>query len=61
MEFWLLPLIMILYEFYAETYRNRGGGPTPYFSIASDASNHGSSRMFPVAIKFRRPQDGMKN
>jgi hypothetical protein len=25
---------------------------TPYFSNASDASNHGSSKMFPVAIKF---------
>jgi hypothetical protein len=34
---------------------------TPYFSIASDASNHGSSKMFPVAIKFWTPQDGMHN
>jgi hypothetical protein len=34
---------------------------TPYFSIASDASNHGSSKMFPVAIKFWTPQDGMQN
>jgi hypothetical protein len=37
------------------------GDPTPYFSIASDASNYGSSRMFPVAIQFWRPQDGMQN
>jgi hypothetical protein len=35
--------------------------PTPYFSIASDASNHGTSKMFPVAIKFWTPQDGMHN
>jgi hypothetical protein len=34
---------------------------TPYFSITSDASNHGSSKMFPVAIKFWTPQDGMHN
>jgi hypothetical protein len=34
---------------------------TPYFSIASDASNHVSSRMFPVAIKFWTPQNGMQN
>jgi hypothetical protein len=34
---------------------------TPYFSIASDASNYGSSRMFPVAIIFWTPQDGMHN
>jgi hypothetical protein len=34
---------------------------TPYFSIASDASNHGSSKMFPVAIKFWTPQDGTHN
>jgi hypothetical protein len=34
---------------------------TPYFSIASDASNYGSSRMFPVAIQFWTPQDGMHN
>jgi hypothetical protein len=29
---------------------------TPYFSIASDASNYGSSRMIPVAIQFWTPQ-----
>jgi hypothetical protein len=34
---------------------------TPYFSIASDASNHGSSKMFPVAITFWTPQDDMHN
>jgi hypothetical protein len=34
---------------------------TLYFSIASDASNYGSSRMFPVAIQFWTPQDGMQN
>jgi hypothetical protein len=34
---------------------------TPYFWIASDASNYGSSRMFPVAIHFLRPQDDMQN
>jgi hypothetical protein len=32
---------------------------TPYFSIASNVYNHGSSKMFPVAIKFWTPQDGM--
>jgi hypothetical protein len=31
------------------------------FSIASDASNYGSSRMFPVAIHFWTPQDGVQN
>jgi hypothetical protein len=34
---------------------------TLYFSIASDASNYGSSRMFPVAIQLWTPQDGMQN
>jgi hypothetical protein len=34
---------------------------TTYFLIASDASNHGSSKMFPVATKFWTPQDGMQN
>jgi hypothetical protein len=34
---------------------------TQYFSIASDASNHGSSKMIPVAIKFWTPQDGTHN
>jgi hypothetical protein len=34
---------------------------TPYFPIASDAFNYGSSRMFPVAIQLWTPQDGMQN
>jgi hypothetical protein len=34
---------------------------TPCFSIASDASNYGSSRIFPVAMQFWIPQDGMQN
>jgi hypothetical protein len=34
---------------------------TPCFSIESDLSNYGSSRMFPVAIQFWGPQDGMQN
>jgi hypothetical protein len=34
---------------------------TPYFLIASDSSSHGSSKVFPVAIKFWTPQDGMQN
>jgi hypothetical protein len=34
---------------------------TPYFSISSDVSNYGSSRMFPVPIQFWGPQHGMHN
>jgi hypothetical protein len=34
---------------------------TPYFSIESDASNYGSSRVFPVALQFWTPQDSMQN
>jgi hypothetical protein len=34
---------------------------TPYFSIASDASNYGSSKMFPLAIQFWTSQDVMHN
>ena len=33
----------------------------PFFSIASDASNHGTTKLFPLAVRFYTPEHGVQN
>lgn len=34
---------------------------TPFFSVASDASNHGSTKLFPLTVRYCTPDLGLKN
>lgn len=38
-----------------------GGMRTPIFSVASDASNHGSTKLFPLAVRYWTPELRLKN
>uniref|UniRef100_A0A9J7YS77 Uncharacterized protein n=1 Tax=Cyprinus carpio carpio TaxID=630221 RepID=A0A9J7YS77_CYPCA len=38
-----------------------GGTHTPFFSVASDASNHGSTKLFPLAVRYWTPELGLEN
>uniref|UniRef100_A0A3B3QSD6 DUF4371 domain-containing protein n=1 Tax=Paramormyrops kingsleyae TaxID=1676925 RepID=A0A3B3QSD6_9TELE len=38
-----------------------GGTHTPFFSVASDASNHGSTKLFPLAVRYWTPEFGLMN
>jgi len=38
-----------------------GGTHTPFYSVASDASNHGSTKLFPLAVRYWTPDLGLKN
>lgn len=34
---------------------------TPFFSVASDSSNHGSTKLFPLAVRYWTPGLGLRN